>query len=185
MPVLDPRTLLGSWSGAGGYAAHMESAVEQPSTSWYLAEGKGKQKKKVRKNIQTGVAHISATFNNLLITITDMRGNTLAWGSAGKAGFKGSKKSTPFAATVLRRKLAEVQLLNQVKLHIVPPGKGCPWSGLEAGQKVVVTSTAVRSTGATWDAIEKCTSVAGTLSTVRMLPCRIRVCSINAGRSCA
>src|SRR4051812_8713230 len=47
-----------------------------------------------------GIAHISATFNNLLITITDMRGNTLAWGSAGKAGFKGSKKSTPFAATV-------------------------------------------------------------------------------------
>src|SRR5690242_20268306 len=47
-----------------------------------------------------GIVHISATFNNLLITITDMRGNTLAWGSAGKAGFKGSKKSTPFAATV-------------------------------------------------------------------------------------
>ena len=47
-----------------------------------------------------GIAHISATFNNLLITITDMKGNALAWGSAGKAGFKGSKKSTPFAATV-------------------------------------------------------------------------------------
>src|SRR5258706_12268979 len=47
-----------------------------------------------------GVAHIAATFNNLLITITDLKGNTLAWGSAGKAGFKGSKKPTPFAATV-------------------------------------------------------------------------------------
>ena len=47
-----------------------------------------------------GIAHISATFNNVLITITDMRGNTIAWGTAGKAGFKGSKKSTPFAATV-------------------------------------------------------------------------------------
>ena len=47
-----------------------------------------------------GIAHISATFNNTLVTITDMRGNVIAWGTAGKAGFKGSKKSTPFAATV-------------------------------------------------------------------------------------
>ena len=57
--------------------------------------------KRARKVVESeGVAHISATFNNLLITITDMKGNTLVWGSAGKAGFKGSKKSTPFAATV-------------------------------------------------------------------------------------
>src|SRR5205809_687584 len=56
--------------------------------------------KRSKKVVESeGIAHIAATFNNLLITITDLRGNTLAWGSAGKAGFKGSKKSTPFAAT--------------------------------------------------------------------------------------
>ncbi|MEE8477827.1 MAG: 30S ribosomal protein S11, partial [Gemmatimonadales bacterium] len=58
----------------------------------------GRRSKKVVES--EGMAHISATFNNVLITITDLQGNTLAWGSAGKAGFKGSKKSTPFAATV-------------------------------------------------------------------------------------
>ena len=58
----------------------------------------GKKSKKVVDS--EGVAHIAATFNNVLITITDMKGNALAWGTAGKAGFKGSKKSTPFAATV-------------------------------------------------------------------------------------
>ena len=57
--------------------------------------------KKSKKVVEAeGVAHISATFNNTMITITDPRGNTVSWGSAGKAGFKGSKKSTPFAATV-------------------------------------------------------------------------------------
>ena len=60
--------------------------------------GAGKRSKKIVES--EGIAHISATFNNMLITITDMKGNALAWGTAGKAGFKGSKKSTPFAATV-------------------------------------------------------------------------------------
>ena len=59
-----------------------------------------KQKKKVRKNIQTGVAHISATFNNTIVSITDVSGNVIAWSSAGTCGFKGSRKSTPFAAQV-------------------------------------------------------------------------------------
>jgi small subunit ribosomal protein S11 len=66
-----------------------------------------------------GVVHISATFNNLLITITDMRGNTLAWGSAGKAGFKGSKKSTPFAATVAAENCArEVVNMGLRRVHV-------------------------------------------------------------------
>src|SRR5258705_12285253 len=65
------------------------------------APTKSPSAKRGKKVVESeGIVHISATFNNLLITITDMRGNTLAWGSAGKAGFKGSKKSTPFAATV-------------------------------------------------------------------------------------
>ena len=65
------------------------------------APAKATGAKRGKKVVESeGIAHISATFNNLLVTITDMRGNALAWGSAGKAGFKGSKKSTPFAATV-------------------------------------------------------------------------------------
>src|SRR3982074_2587372 len=62
---------------------------------------KGKpQKKKVRKNISTGIAHIQSTFNNTVVTITDVNGNVIAWSSAGSRGFKGSRKSTPFAAQV-------------------------------------------------------------------------------------
>ena len=58
------------------------------------------KKKKVKKNIQTGMAHIQATFNNTVITITDVGGNAIAWSTAGQNGFKGSRKSTPFAAQV-------------------------------------------------------------------------------------
>jgi small subunit ribosomal protein S11 len=58
-----------------------------------------KKTKKVRKNVTRGIAFVKATFNNTLVTITDINGETLAWGSAGSVGFKGSRKSTPFAAT--------------------------------------------------------------------------------------
>lgn len=58
-----------------------------------------KKSKKVRKNVSRGIVHIKATFNNTLVTITDMNGETISWGSAGTVGFKGSRKSTPFAAT--------------------------------------------------------------------------------------
>jgi len=65
------------------------------------AKAAGKRSRKVVES--EAVAHISATFNNVLITITDLKGNTLVWGTAGKAGFKGSKKSTPFAPRSRRR----------------------------------------------------------------------------------
>jgi small subunit ribosomal protein S11 len=74
-----------------------------------------------------GVAHICATFNNLLITITDMKGNTLAWGSAGKAGFKGSKKSTPYAATVAAENCGREAVnlgVRRVHVRIQGPGSG-------------------------------------------------------------
>jgi len=58
-----------------------------------------KKQKKVRKNVTRGIAHVKATFNNTMVTITDMNGETLCWDSAGTIGFKGSRKSTPFAAT--------------------------------------------------------------------------------------
>mgnify|MGYP000172610272 CR=1 FL=1 len=61
---------------------------------------KGRVKKRERKNIASGVAHVNASFNNTIITITDRQGNTLAWATAGGSGFRGSRKSTPFAAQV-------------------------------------------------------------------------------------
>ena len=85
----------------------------------------GKRTKKVVES--EGIAHVSATFNNVLITITDMRGNTLSWGTAGKAGFKGSKKSTPFAATVAAENCAREAVnmgLRRVHVRVQGPGSG-------------------------------------------------------------
>jgi small subunit ribosomal protein S11 len=87
--------------------------------------GGAKRSKKVVDS--EGIAHISATFNNLLITITDMRGNALAWGSAGKAGFKGSKTSTPFAATVAAENCGREAMnlgLRRVHVRVQGPGSG-------------------------------------------------------------
>jgi len=74
-----------------------------------------------------GLAHIKATFNNTLITITDQAGNTVVWGSAGKAGFKGSKKSTPFAATVAAEQCGREALalgVRRVDVRVQGPGSG-------------------------------------------------------------
>ena len=88
---------------------------------------KAKQKKKVRKNIQTGVAHISATFNNTIVSITDVSGNVVAWSSAGTCGFKGSRKSTPFAAQVTADNCARKGMdhgLQKVEVFVKGPGSG-------------------------------------------------------------
>ncbi len=74
-----------------------------------------------------GIAFIKATFNNTIVTITDMEGNTVVWGSAGKAGFKGSKKSTPFAATVAAEQAAREALglgMKRVHVRVQGPGSG-------------------------------------------------------------
>src|ERR1043166_9995475 len=92
------------------------------------APTKAPSAKRGKKVVESeGVAHISATFNNLLITITDMKGNALAWGSAGKAGFKGSKKSTPFAATVAAENCGREAMnlgLRRVHVRVQGPGSG-------------------------------------------------------------
>jgi small subunit ribosomal protein S11 len=89
------------------------------------ARATAKRGKKVVES--EGIAHISATFNNLLITITDLKGNALAWGSAGKAGFKGSKKSTPFAATVAAENCGREAMnlgVRRVHVRVQGPGSG-------------------------------------------------------------
>jgi small subunit ribosomal protein S11 len=84
--------------------------------------------KKTKKVVEAeGVAHVNATFNNTTVTITDPRGNTIAWGSSGKAGFKGSKKSTPFAATVASEQAAREALtagVKRVHVRVQGPGSG-------------------------------------------------------------
>ena len=84
-------------------------------------------KRRVRKNIQTGVAHIHATFNNTIITITDVAGNTVASSSSGAVGFKGSRKSTPFAAQVGAEDAARKAMehgMRQVGVLVNGPGSG-------------------------------------------------------------
>jgi len=85
------------------------------------------RKKKERKNIQNGVAHIRSTFNNTIITITDASGNALSWASAGSQGFKGSRKSTPFAAQVAAEvagKKAMEHGVQHIEVYVKGPGSG-------------------------------------------------------------
>lgn len=84
-------------------------------------------KKKEKKNVQAGIVHVHATFNNTIVTVTDMQGNVIVWASAGNQGFKGSRKSTPFAAqraaeTVAKK--AMEQGMRQVDVYVKGPGSG-------------------------------------------------------------
>lgn len=92
-----------------------------------MANPKKGRKKRERKNIQDGIAHIQSTFNNTIITITDLGGNTIAWSSAGCQGFKGSRKSTPFAAQLaaedVARKAQEHGMKN-IEVYVKGPGSG-------------------------------------------------------------
>ena len=88
---------------------------------------KKEQKKKVKKNIVSGICHIQASFNNTIVTFTDTAGNALAWASAGQLGFRGSKKSTPFAAqmaSVEAAKRAMEHGLKTVEVRVKGPGAG-------------------------------------------------------------
>lgn len=90
-------------------------------------KGTQKVKKRDRKNVVSGVAHINATFNNTMITITDTYGNTIAWSSAGSLGFKGARKSTPYAAQIAADKAATKAMehgLKNVDVEILGPGSG-------------------------------------------------------------
>jgi len=88
---------------------------------------KTKTKKKEKKNIASGIAHIQATFNNTIVTITDKRGNTICWSSAGSMDFKGAKKSTPFAAQITAENAAKKAIdqgVREVDVYVKGPGSG-------------------------------------------------------------
>jgi small subunit ribosomal protein S11 len=92
-----------------------------------MAQPKRQTKRKVKKNVQTGVAHISSTFNNTIVTITDVSGNVISWSSAGACGFKGSRKSTPFAAQLAAEQAArkaQEHGMRNVQVYVKGPGSG-------------------------------------------------------------
>jgi small subunit ribosomal protein S11 len=85
------------------------------------------KRRKVRRNVAVGIAHIKATFNNTTITITDTKGDTLCWSSAGSSGFKGSRKSTPFAGQLAAQHVAETAIksgMKEVDVKVKGPGSG-------------------------------------------------------------
>ena len=87
----------------------------------------GRVKRKERKNIGKGVAHIQSTFNNTIVTITDMNGNAISWASAGGMGFRGSRKSTPFAAQIAADTAAKAAMdhgLREIECYVKGPGAG-------------------------------------------------------------
>ena len=103
-------------------------------------------RKRERKNITSGVAHVNATFNNTLITITDAQGNAISWSSAGGMGFKGSRKSTPYAAQVAAESAAEKAQehgMKTLEVNVKGPGSGRE-SALRALQAAGFNITAIR-----------------------------------------
>jgi len=109
---------------------------------------KGRVKKKQLRSVPVGVAHIKATFNNTIVTITDLSGNVLSWCSAGKANFSGSRKSTAFAATVAAQDCAKQAMnygLKEIEVNLKGPGAGRE-SAVRGLQSVGLLITIIRDT---------------------------------------
>ena len=108
--------------------------------------GAARIKKRERKNISTGVAHVNASFNNTIVTITDTQGNTVSWSSSGHHGFKGSRKSTPYAAQVTAEdagRKAQEHGMKVLAVEVKGPGAGRE-SALRALQTVGFTITSIK-----------------------------------------
>jgi len=111
-----------------------------------MAREKARMKKKVRKNISTGVAHINSSFNNTKILIADAQGNAIAWSSAGTMGFKGSRKSTPYAAQMAAEdagKKAQEHGMKTLEVEVQGPGSGRE-SALRALAAIGLNVTSIR-----------------------------------------
>lgn len=103
-------------------------------------------KKREKKNVPEGIAHIQSTFNNTIVTITDLTGNVIAWASSGMSGFKGSRKGTPFAAQMAAEsavKKAKEQGLRSIRVYVKGPGSGRE-SALRALQAAGLTISLIR-----------------------------------------
>ena len=111
-----------------------------------MAADQGRVRRRERKNITSGVAHVNATFNNTMITITDHQGNAISWSTAGAQGFKGSRKSTPYAAQVAAEdagRKAQEHGMKSLDVNVKGPGSGRE-SALRALQAIGFTITSIR-----------------------------------------
>ena len=111
-----------------------------------MATEKSRVRRRERKNITSGIAHVNSTFNNTLITISDAQGNAISWSSAGSMGFKGSRKSTPYAAQVAAEDAGKKAMdhgMNTLEVHVRGPGSGRE-SALRALQAAGFTITTIR-----------------------------------------
>ena len=111
-----------------------------------MAKPQARLRRREKKNITNGIAHVSATFNNTMITITDVQGNTISWSSSGTMGFKGSRKSTPYAAQMASEdagKKAQEHGVKTLEVNVRGPGAGRE-SALRALQAVGFVITAIR-----------------------------------------
>ncbi|NVJ96968.1 30S ribosomal protein S11 [Kordiimonas gwangyangensis] len=111
-----------------------------------MAKDTGRIKRRERKNITNGVAHVNASFNNTMVTITDVQGNAISWSSAGMMGFKGSRKSTPYAAQVAAEdagKKAQEHGVKSLEVEVKGPGAGRE-SALRALQAIGFVITSIR-----------------------------------------
>jgi small subunit ribosomal protein S11 len=109
------------------------------------------KKRKIRRNVTVGVVHINATFNNTIVTITDLKGDTLCWGTAGTSGFKGSRKSTPFAGQCAAQQAAEKAVkfgMRECEVRVKGPG---------SGRESAITS--LQAAGLSVKVIEDCTPI--------------------------
>ncbi|ANZ95022.1 MULTISPECIES: 30S ribosomal protein S11 [Brochothrix] len=111
-----------------------------------MARKTNTRKRRVKKNVESGIAHIRSTFNNTIVTLTDMQGNALAWSSSGSLGFRGSKKSTPFAAQMAAETAAKVGMehgLKTLEVTVKGPGSGRE-AAIRALQAVGLEVTAIK-----------------------------------------
>jgi small subunit ribosomal protein S11 len=111
-----------------------------------MAKEAGRARRKERKNVSSGMVHVNASFNNTTITITDVQGNTICWATAGKMGFKGSRKSTPYAAQLAGEQVAKAAMENgmrTVEVEVTGPGSGRE-SALRALQATGLQVTSIR-----------------------------------------
>jgi small subunit ribosomal protein S11 len=116
-----------------------------------VAKAQATKKKRTRRNVTVAIAHVKATFNNTTVTVTDTKGDTLCWASAGTCGFKGSRKSTPFAGQCAAQQAAEKAAkfgVRELEVRVKGPG-----SGRESA------ITALQSAGMTVKSIEDCTPI--------------------------
>lgn len=135
-------------ASTGGAAKRAPEANPEGADSATKEQAKGGARPKAKRKLQVtqGIAHIFATFNNTIVTITDRQGNTIAWGTSGSSGFRGSRKSTPYAAQVAAMNAAKKALdlgLKEVEVFVKGPGQGRE-SAIRSLSQAGLTVTAIR-----------------------------------------